>query len=417
MSTVPVIGTRRARSSPGQKVEVTFYLNGKPARAADGQGEQGQRRQRRLPRPDRDRRRPASTRPAPSHAATARARRRQHRAQELAGQLPRPAPGPVRRGRRRLQEGDAEDGLHRQQRPLLRRQDRARRPRLPQSQRHGAQLRGPARAWSSAPSPAAAATRSATRAPASTSRCRSPSRSWSSPRATSRSRSTRSPPASPRPRRSPATSPSSGTEPGYNSHGMYYSFYFYGGYAVHGYDSVPDYPASHGCIRTFIADQPRDLRTDQLRREHLRLLRELRPAVIGERALKAILASSSPPTTSSPGCSRCSRPDTFFDQIGHYGVENSHYVGDVGAFLLAFGVALGDRRRAARVAGAAALAGGALVRLPRDQPRLRHRRSEERGARLDRHAADRLRRARRRLAGAGLGTACERRGAEPGGRA
>jgi hypothetical protein len=45
-------------------------------------------------------------------------------------------------------------------------------------------------------------------------------------------------------------------EPGYNSHGMYYSFYFYGGYAVHGYESVPDYAASHGCIRTFIADQP-----------------------------------------------------------------------------------------------------------------------------------------------------------------
>ncbi len=46
------------------------------------------------------------------------------------------------------------------------------------------------------------------------------------------------------------------TEPGYNSHGMYYSFYFYGGYAVHGYESVPNYAASHGCIRTFIADQP-----------------------------------------------------------------------------------------------------------------------------------------------------------------
>jgi hypothetical protein len=45
-------------------------------------------------------------------------------------------------------------------------------------------------------------------------------------------------------------------EPGYNSHGMYYSFYFYGGYAVHGYESVPDYPASHGCLRTYIADQP-----------------------------------------------------------------------------------------------------------------------------------------------------------------
>lgn len=33
-------------------------------------------------------------------------------------------------------------------------------------------------------------------------------------------------------------------------------------------------------------------------------------------------------------------PDTFFDEIGMYGIENSHYVGDVGAFLLAFGVAL-----------------------------------------------------------------------------
>jgi hypothetical protein len=60
----------------------------------------------------------------------------------------------------------------------------------------------------------------------------------------------------------PATPSDQGTftfyskTPGYNSHGMYYSFYFYGGYAVHGYESVPDYPASHGCIRTFIADQP-----------------------------------------------------------------------------------------------------------------------------------------------------------------
>jgi hypothetical protein len=34
-------------------------------------------------------------------------------------------------------------------------------------------------------------------------------------------------------------------------------------------------------------------------------------------------------------------PDTFFEEIGNYGVENSHYVGDVGAFVLAFGVALG----------------------------------------------------------------------------
>jgi peptidoglycan hydrolase-like protein with peptidoglycan-binding domain len=37
--------------------------------------------------------------------------------------------------------------------------------------------------------------------------------------------------------------------PGYNSHGMFYSNYFIGGYAVHGYAGVPNYPASHGCIR------------------------------------------------------------------------------------------------------------------------------------------------------------------------
>src|SRR5215213_11556720 len=34
-------------------------------------------------------------------------------------------------------------------------------------------------------------------------------------------------------------------------------------------------------------------------------------------------------------------PHTFFEEIGNYGVENSHYVGDVGAFILAFGVAVG----------------------------------------------------------------------------
>jgi hypothetical protein len=46
-------------------------------------------------------------------------------------------------------------------------------------------------------------------------------------------------------------------EPGYNSEGMYYSFYWHNGYAVHGYHEVPTYAASHGCVRTFIADQPR----------------------------------------------------------------------------------------------------------------------------------------------------------------
>jgi hypothetical protein len=46
-------------------------------------------------------------------------------------------------------------------------------------------------------------------------------------------------------------------EPGYNAEGMYYSFYWHNGYAVHGFAEVPTYAASHGCVRTYIADQPR----------------------------------------------------------------------------------------------------------------------------------------------------------------
>ena len=38
-------------------------------------------------------------------------------------------------------------------------------------------------------------------------------------------------------------------QPGTNSLGMVHSNYFIGGYAIHGYHSVPNYPASHGCIR------------------------------------------------------------------------------------------------------------------------------------------------------------------------
>ena len=30
---------------------------------------------------------------------------------------------------------------------------------------------------------------------------------------------------------------------------MVQSNYFIGGYAIHGYPTVPNYPASHGCIR------------------------------------------------------------------------------------------------------------------------------------------------------------------------
>jgi len=36
---------------------------------------------------------------------------------------------------------------------------------------------------------------------------------------------------------------------GFNALGMLHSNYFVGGYAIHGYKSVPTYPASHGCIR------------------------------------------------------------------------------------------------------------------------------------------------------------------------
>jgi len=44
-------------------------------------------------------------------------------------------------------------------------------------------------------------------------------------------------------------------QPGTNAHGMVWSVYFHGGYAVHGYPSVPaTYPASHGCIRVPIPD-------------------------------------------------------------------------------------------------------------------------------------------------------------------
>ncbi len=42
--------------------------------------------------------------------------------------------------------------------------------------------------------------------------------------------------------------------PGYLPDGMYYSDFFYSGYAIHGYDPAPDYPASHGCMRLPIVD-------------------------------------------------------------------------------------------------------------------------------------------------------------------
>lgn len=43
-------------------------------------------------------------------------------------------------------------------------------------------------------------------------------------------------------------------QPGYLPDGMYYSDFFISGYAIHGYDPAPDYPASHGCMRLPIVD-------------------------------------------------------------------------------------------------------------------------------------------------------------------
>jgi hypothetical protein len=61
---------------------------------------------------------------------------------------------------------------------------------------------------------------------------------------------------------------------------------------------------------------------------------------IGERTLRAILVVVAAYHVAT-GLLALLAPDTFFEQIGHYGVENSHYVGDVGAFVLAYGVAVG----------------------------------------------------------------------------
>src|SRR2546421_4305440 len=61
--------------------------------------------------------------------------------------------------------------------------------------------------------------------------------------------------------------------------------------------------------------------------------------MISERAMRAVLVVLGALNAAS-GALALIAPDTFFDQIGRYGAENSHYVGDVGAFVLAFGIAV-----------------------------------------------------------------------------
>jgi hypothetical protein len=42
--------------------------------------------------------------------------------------------------------------------------------------------------------------------------------------------------------------------PGYYADGLYFPSFFFGNYAIHGYNPAPDYPASHGCMRLPIPD-------------------------------------------------------------------------------------------------------------------------------------------------------------------
>ena len=62
--------------------------------------------------------------------------------------------------------------------------------------------------------------------------------------------------------------------------------------------------------------------------------------MIGERTLKAVLVFVAGYHVVL-GLMQLFAPGAFFDEIGNYGVENSHYIGDVGAFTLAFGIAVG----------------------------------------------------------------------------
>ena len=61
--------------------------------------------------------------------------------------------------------------------------------------------------------------------------------------------------------------------------------------------------------------------------------------MIGEKALKAVLVVIAAYHVLQ-GLLALLDPGTFFEEIGLYGIENSHYVGDVGAFYIGYGAAL-----------------------------------------------------------------------------
>ena len=142
---------------------------------------------------------------------------------------------------------------------LLRRRHRPRRHRLPQDQRHG-----PRRA-----TPAAASSTCVLQRPGRATSCSYPKAGkhvefdWSRQvlvladkgRAVARLPLVLGHARHARP--SSAPSASTARQPGTNAKGMVHSSYFIGGYAIHGYASVPNYPASHGCLRVPIPNASR----------------------------------------------------------------------------------------------------------------------------------------------------------------
>jgi hypothetical protein len=60
---------------------------------------------------------------------------------------------------------------------------------------------------------------------------------------------------------------------------------------------------------------------------------------IGERTLRLVVAALGAFHVFL-GAWQLLAPDSFFEHVGRYGAENTHYVGDVGSLTLAFGLAL-----------------------------------------------------------------------------
>ena len=255
--TVPVTGSI-APFVAGQKVEVTFYLDGHKLLSRQGRGAEGQGRRRHASGPRSSSARTASTRPAPSTSPRRSSARDSTVRKSWRVSFPALHAGPVRQRRQGLQEGDGEDGLHLRRRPLLRRPHRARGARLPQSQRHVAQRarrRGPGQGRLRRPR---RLPRPLPRRRRARSRCRSPSRSSSS------AKGDKPFAIYPVSTGKPSTPTVTGhytfirQEPGYNSRGDVLLLLLL--QRLRGARlriEVPDYAASHGCVRTFIADQPR----------------------------------------------------------------------------------------------------------------------------------------------------------------